>query len=139
MLERVNRTRERVIAPLTDLRSKMGGRKRIRGLCTALYGFLRDVGVPERIREKIHDLERSGELNLANEYRQIWGIVMEAMDQLVEAVGDRATGTAGFKRLLEAALGEYKLGLIPPALDQVLVANAERSRAMVLKPFTYWS
>ncbi len=132
-LERVNRVRERITAPLKDLRSNMRGRKRVRDLCTALYGFLCDVGVPERLEERIHRLESTGELNLANEYRQIWGIVMEALDQLVEAVGDRLTDIEGFRRLLEAGLSEYRVGLIPPALDQVLVANAERSRSHDIK------
>jgi ATP-dependent helicase/nuclease subunit B len=133
MLERVNETRHRVVEPLTGLRSRMKGRKRVRDLCTALYEFLCDVGVPERIEERINRLDSAGELNLANEYRQIWGILVEALDQMVEAMGDRVTGIEGFRRMLEAGLSEYRVGLIPPALDQVLVADPERSRSHDIK------
>ena len=132
-LKRVNIIRERVTKPLLSLRSGIDGKKRVRDACAALYGFLCDMGVPERIRERIDRLDRAGDLNLANEYRQIWNIVMEALDQVVETVGDKVTDIAGFKRLLEAGLSEYSIGLIPPALDQVLVADTGRSKSHDIK------
>lgn len=132
-LKRVNMTRERVTKPLLALRSGIKGKKRVREACTALYVFLCDMQVPERIRDRIDRLDKSGDLNLANEYRQIWNIVMQALDQMVETVGNVITDTTGFKRFLEAGLAEYRIGLIPPALDQVLVADAGRSKSHDIK------
>ena len=133
MLARVNGIRHKVTAPLLELRAKTKGKKRVRDLCAALYGFLCDTRVPERIEERTARLEKSGELNLANEYRQVWGIVMQSLDQLVEVMGDEAGGIQDYRRVLEAGLNEYKIGLIPPALDQVLIGSIERSKSHQIK------
>ncbi len=132
-MERVNEIRHRVTEPLLALRSETKGPKTVRQLCTALYEFLCRLQIPAIILERIDDLESSGQLNLANEYRQIWGIVIEALDQLVEVMGDEVTGMAGFRRVLEAGMAQYRIGLIPPALDQVLVTSAERTKSHDIK------
>jgi len=128
MLATVDDTRRRIVKPLMDFRSKTKGRRKTREICTALYEFLYDIGIPERIEKRVDEFKASGELDLANEYGQIWNIVMEVLDQIVEVMGDYNTNTERFQKVLTIGFGEYKIGLIPPALDQVLVGSIERSK-----------
>lgn len=78
---------------------------------------------------QIDKFKKAGELNLAGEYGQIWNIVMGILDQAVELLGNERMGLERFLNILKIGLGEYKTGLIPPALDQVLVGNIERSKS----------
>ena len=85
--------------------------------------------MPEKIEERVQIFKQSGELELANEYSQVWNIVMEVFDQIVEALGNESLGLERFGKILAIGLGEYKIGLIPPALDQVMVGSIERSKS----------
>lgn len=133
LLEGINRIRAQVLAPLMEFRKKTRGRKRASEFCASLYDFLCTLGVPERIEDSIERFRKSGNLNLANEYSQVWNIVMEVFDQTVEVMGDETFGIERFANILKIGFGEYKIGLIPAALDQVLVGSIERSKSHEIK------
>lgn len=133
LLENINRIRASVCAPLLEFREKTKGRKKASEFCASLYDFLCTLGVPERIEDSIERFRKSGNLNLANEYSQVWNIVMEVFDQTVEVMGDETFGIERFANILKIGFGEYKIGLIPAALDQVLVGSIERSRSHEIK------
>lgn len=129
IIEKVNEIRPRIVDPLMNFRSKTRGRKEAREVCTALYELLCETGVPEKIEGIVDELRASGELSLANEYSQVWNIVMDVFDQVVEVMGNEAVTLNYFGEILKIGFGEYKIGLIPPAVDQVQVGNIERSKS----------
>lgn len=129
----INETRYKVIEPLLEFRQKTRGRKKASEICGALYDFLCDTGVPLRIEESIEQFRKSGKLSLANEYSQVWNILMEVFDQAAEVMGEERFGIERFSDILRIGLEEYKIGLIPVSLDQVLVGSAERSRSHEVK------
>jgi len=53
------------------------------------YDFLCTLGIPEKIEDAIEKFRESGNLNLANEYSQVWNAVMEVFDHTVEVMGMR--------------------------------------------------
>ena len=129
VLVQVNQIREKIVAPLIRFRAKTKGRKTVREICTALYEFLCEMGVPERIERRIESFQNAGELDLANEYSQIWNIMMGVLDQMVEVMGSEKATLERFRELLSIGVSEYQVGLIPPALDQVMVGSVERSKS----------
>ncbi|MHB8125339.1 MAG: helicase-exonuclease AddAB subunit AddB [Desulfitobacteriaceae bacterium] len=132
-LEEINRVRAAISVPLLQFRQQTKGRKKAAEICSALYDFLGELGVPERIAATIDQFRTSGQLNLANEASQVWNIVMEVFDQTVEVMGDETFGLERFSNIVKIGLGEYKIGLIPAALDQVLVGSVERSKSHEVK------
>lgn len=133
LLESVNRIKALVSAPLLEFRSRTRGRKKASEICAGLYDFLCALKVPERIEESVEVFRRSGKLELANEYSQVWNIVMDVFDQTVEVMGDETFGVERFTNILKIGFGEYKIGLIPASLDQVLAGSVERSRSHEIK------
>ncbi len=129
IVDQVNDIRTRVVIPLINFRSKTKGRTKISEICTALYDFLCDIHVPERIENRIEKFKALGELNLANEYGQIWNILMGVIDQIVEVMGDEKITINRFTEILSVGIQEYQIGLIPPALDQVMIGSVERSKS----------
>ena len=125
MLEDVNNTRDMVVNPLKEFRWKTKGRRKASEFCSSLYDFLCELGVPERIEQSIEKFRKDGDLNTANEYSQVWNIVMDVLDQTVEVMGDE---TFGIERasILKIGLASTDC-LIPPSLDQVLVGRAVKT------------
>jgi len=132
-LSRVNEIRDMIVKPLVDFRSKTKGRKKCKEICGALYDFLCSIDVPAKIEGRIEMLKKNGRLDLANEYSQVWNIIVEVLDQVVEVAGSEQMNLEKFKKMLEIGFSEYRIGLIPPALDQVLVGSVERSKSHEIK------
>jgi len=132
-METVNRARIQLAQPLSAFRKKTGGRRNATEICTALFEFLCDIGVPQRIEGLIQHFSVLGELGKVVEYRQVWNIVMEVLTQVVEVTGEDVLGIGRFSEILAAGFEEYSIGLIPPALDQVLVGSIERSKSHEIK------
>ncbi|MGI6712237.1 MAG: helicase-exonuclease AddAB subunit AddB [Bacillota bacterium] len=132
-LKEINKTRFEITGPLVKFRKKIRGRKKASEICAALYDFLCTIGVPERIEGCIDQFRKRGQLNLANEYGQVWNILMEVFDQTVEVMGDETISLERFSHILKIGFGEYQVGLIPASLDQVLVGNVERSKSHEVK------
>lgn len=133
MLQRVNEVRRTAAAPLLKLYQRIKGKNTGKEICTALYDFLCELEVPERLEKLVQHFAESGELDRADEYSQVWNILMELLDQVVEAMGDDTVRVETFLELLSVGFGEYNIGLIPPALDQVLVGSLERSKSHDVK------
>ena len=133
MLRDINETRRLVTAPLMEFRNGTKGRNTAAVFCAGLYEFLCNIGLPERIWDSVEQFKKDGKLTLAGEYSQVWNIVMEVFDQAVEVMGEENFGIARFSELLKTAFAEYKIGLIPASLDQVLVGNIERSKSRGIK------
>jgi ATP-dependent helicase/nuclease subunit B len=133
MLQRVNEVRQEVAAPLLNLQNKLKNKKAAEEQCTALYEYLCEIQVPQRIEQMIEEFKASKELNLANEYGQIWNIMMEILDQIVEVMREETFNTDKLIDIISAGFEEYKIGLIPPALEQVVVGNIDRTKSHNVK------
>lgn len=132
-LEEINRTRMEIVGPLMAFRHKTKGRRTAEEFCSALFDFLCCLKIPERMQALIDDFRSKGELILANEYSQVWNMVIDLMDQIVEVMAGETFGVERFTNLLKIGFSEYKIGLIPASVDQVLVGSVERSKSHAVK------
>lgn len=129
----INDVRKRLAEPLLNFRSKTKGGVRAIAFCTALFDLLCETGADKKIEELSQVFLNAGYLDKANEYRQVWNMVMEVFSQIVEVLGEESIGTERFSEILAAGFAGHKMGLIPPALDQVLAGSIERARSHDIK------
>lgn len=132
-LLRINAARRRLSAPIESLRAKTKGRTAAVDYSTALYELLCETGADKRMEGLFKQIAADGRLDRADEYRQVWNIVMEVFSQVVEVLGEEKLGVERFSEVLAAGFEGHKMGLIPPALDQVLVGSIERARSHDIK------
>ena len=133
-LARLNHLRVRFVEKLDPLMMILKKRKKnVRDITMAVYEFL----VQEQMQEKVQAMElrfqETGELALAKEYSQIYRIVLELFDKFTELLGEEPISMKEYCELLDAGLEEAKVGVIPPSLDQVVVGDVERTRLNHLK------
>lgn len=84
--------------------------------------------MPETIESLIVNFKDKGELDVANQYSQVWDIVVDILDQMVELMGDEIISLEKFIKLITLGFDEYELGLVPPSIDQVLVSSVDRMK-----------
>ena len=126
-LEEINRIREKVRGPLSALADGLKQRPAARDKVRTLYEFSAAAGVPDALREKADELLSAGQVQLAEEYAQLWQIFCDVLDQFVEILGDTELDGEEFARLLRLVLTQYSVGTIPATLDQVKVSEITRN------------
>ncbi len=133
MLLEINETRRLIVQPLGRFREKTRGRRRAADFCGCLYDYLTEMGVQDKIEHYIYLFRQNGELRLASEYEQVWNILMDVFDQVVEVLGEETLGIERFTNILKIGLAEYKISSIPVSMDQVLVGSVEHSKSHEIK------
>lgn len=113
---------------LIRLAGRLKRGKTVRDKCEAVYMFLEELEVPKKLEVWKTELELSGELVKAEEHDQAWNSVVDLLDQYVEILGDEKISNKQFAKVLDAGLDTLRFSLVPPALDQVLIADLEQSR-----------
>ena len=83
--------------------------------------------------EKIQKLEDKGLIDLANEYKKSYEIVISLLDDIVETFGDTETTIEKYINSFKVGLKNSSLGKIPGTQDQVIVGDVERSRSHKVK------
>ena len=126
-LEEINRIREKVRGPLSALADGLKRRPAARDKARTLYEFAAAAGVPDALREKADALLSAGQVQLAEEYAQLWQIFCDVLDQFVEILGDTELDGEEFAKLLRLVLTQYSVGTIPATLDQVKVSEMTRA------------
>ena len=85
-------------------------------------------GIEQKMQDYREKFEQEEAYDLAREYEQIYGIVIELFDKLVELLGDEPMSLQEYTEILDAGFEEAKVGMIPPTMDCVLVGDIERTR-----------
>ncbi|CAM2832226.1 helicase-exonuclease AddAB subunit AddB [Paenibacillus sediminis] len=132
-LELLERCRTQVTGPLYAFEKRLKKAKTTREMSTAVYLLLEETMAPQRLDLLSHEAMMQGQPQTAKEHRQLWGAVLDLLDQTVEMMGDEQLDLDLFAAMLETGLADLKLSLVPPALDQVLVGNMDRTRANDIK------
>ncbi len=123
-VERLDGIRRRVIEPLEKLRRNPD--KTGRGRALALYDLLCDIDLPRRLAERADSMEERGDLNGAAQYRQLWDILMGALEQCALHLEHTELELEEFSRLFALVLSQYDVGAIPVSLDRVTVGEGHR-------------
>lgn len=124
LLERLDRARRQVAEPLELLRKNTN--KTGEGQAIALYSFLENIGLPERLEERVAALRQREQPALAEEYRQLWEIVCGGLEQCAQLLGETPMELEEFAALFRLVLSQYDVGTIPVSLDRVTAGETTR-------------
>jgi ATP-dependent helicase/nuclease subunit B len=133
MEQQLNELRLIVTAPILRLSRRLKKADTGRGLCEAVYLFLEELDIPSKLEKWKTAAEENGNLVKMREHEQVWNAVIDLMDQYVEVLGEESVSLKSFAAILEAGFKSLHFSLIPPALDQVLIGDLEKSRLMNIK------
>lgn len=128
-VEKINNIRREIAKPLEDLNAKIEKSQNARDMCTALYEYIIDIKADEKVQQWIDEFKKDNNYEKSGEYNQIWNIVTEVLDQIVDVIGNEKISKTQFAKLLNIGFKEYNIGLIPLSNDQVLVGSIKRLRS----------
>ncbi|MFE8696318.1 helicase-exonuclease AddAB subunit AddB [Cytobacillus sp. FJAT-53684] len=133
MEQELNNLREMITAPILRLARRLKKAETGRQYCEAIYLFLEELNVPSKLEEWKLAEEEKGNLVKSREHDQAWNAIMELLDQYVEMLGDEVIPLKRFAQILDAGMESLRFTLVPPAIDQIITADLERSRLSDIK------
>lgn len=132
-LDKINDIRKKAAEPLQLFHSELKKCRTAKKQCEVVYNFLINNNTGDKLQNWIEQFKSQDELDKANAYGQIWNVVMEVLDQVAEILGDDKINIDEFSKVLLAGFQQYEIGLIPPALDQILVSSVYRLKSHEIK------
>ncbi|MBQ3600544.1 MAG: helicase-exonuclease AddAB subunit AddB [Lachnospiraceae bacterium] len=133
-IEYINEIRQRVIENLEILQKGFSKRENtVLSYTTHLHEYLLKQNVYFKIKEYEKSFEERNMPLLAKEYSQVYSIVLEIFDKIVELLGEETITIGEYSDLLEIGFTEAKVGLIPPGVDQIVMGDMERTRLKDIK------
>lgn len=127
-LQLLERCRSAVVTPLAAFDKAFKQAKSAREMCFAVFRLLEAISAADRLDLLAHQALGQGRPQQASEHRQLWSSLLDLLDQIVEMMGEEKLAPEAFAGVLETGLKALSLGLVPPALDQVLVGSTDRTR-----------
>ncbi|MDO4518745.1 MAG: exodeoxyribonuclease V subunit gamma [Eubacteriales bacterium] len=132
-LEYLNEARGRFVNEVKDMAADFKKKRTVREFCEILYHFVVNTDCSEKLEQQADEFGNLQQKAQEKEYRQIYSIIMDLLDKMVEILGDEIVSAQEFRQLMEAGLTNAKVALIPPAIDQILVGDMERTRLKNVK------
>ena len=132
-LEEINAARDLAIAPLTQLQKGFREAANLSEQVAALYRFLEDIQLEQRLTQMAQELDDAGDNRSAQILNQLWEILMSALEQLYDVLGQTHWEAEHFSRLLRLLLSQYNVGTIPPVLDAVQMGPVSAMRCQEQK------
>lgn len=125
--------RKKGMEPLIHLRDGLRMAVKLSQQVEALYAFLEEITFAKRLRATAIRYDRDGDNRGAQVLDQLWEILLNALEQMHDVLGETAWDNMSFFRLFRLLLSQYDVGTIPSVLDAVTVGNASAMRCQQAK------
>lgn len=133
LLDNLNQTRRKLIEPLRKLHNGFQSACKMSEQITALYSFFEDIRLADRLQALADDFNHSGDLRDGQIMNQLWEILLNAMEQMYDVLGNTNWDQDTFTRLFYLLLTQYNVGTIPTVLDSVMVGSISAMRCQQVK------
>ncbi len=129
---RMNHARECIVRAFLPLYEVFRGKNHTVAEQTyAFYRFIRSLDVEQQLKNRelcYRQQTRPGSQTKAQEYAQIYRIVMDLLDKVAVLLGEEHMKIREYGDILDAGFEAAKVGTIPPGNDRVMIGDIERTR-----------
>ncbi len=133
-LEHINELRRQVAELFAELHEATAkGVLPAKKWCEHLYRFCVAQNIQQKLEVYAENFEKEDELSVAIEYRQIYRLIMELLDQIAGLLGDDLLTIQEFSDILDAGFGEIRVRTIPQSVDILVVGDIQRTRLKDIK------
>ena len=122
-LAELNMLRAAAVEPLAvlqrDFRAAVCLQQQVRALCN----FMEQIHLSERLARLADEMDLQGDNRSAQILNQLWEILLSALEQMHDVLGNTVWDSDSFTRLFKLLLSQYDVGTIPTVLDAVTVGT----------------
>ena len=132
-INRINCIKKKVADPLMKFEESCMRSVKAVDKADALIDFMRNIELRKTIEKRAEMLKNNGQETKAEEYKQLWELLVNAIEQAVAILNVTEMDTGTFGKLLKVVLSQYEIGTIPISLDRVSAGDFDRMRRRNIK------
>ena len=132
-LEFLENARSKALEPLCVLRDAFRDANDLGHQIKALYSFLCTIKLDKRLSALSNEFDADGNYRDAQVLNQLWDILIGALEQMHDVLGNTIWDPEAFIRLFRLLLSQYDVGTIPAVLDAVSVGQISAMRCQRAK------
>ncbi len=125
--------RETIMEPLLCLKENLAAGQTVAEKAEAVFAYMEALQVFDRLAALTETLQAQGRRELMEENAQVYSTILMALDQMHAIMGGMKISNRRFSAILEEGFDAYEINAIPATADQVLLGNADRTRAGNIK------
>lgn len=128
-LMQLNELRTRFLAQVEPVYAQVKkGHVNVKDMTMAMYQVMMDLDIQQQLKSKQEYHELADNEYLAATYGQIYKIVIDLFDKVVDLLGQDIMPVREYEQILDAGFLAAKVGTIPPGADCVVLGDIERTR-----------
>ncbi|MCR6096303.1 helicase-exonuclease AddAB subunit AddB [Salipaludibacillus agaradhaerens] len=124
----LNELKNNLLSPVFSFQERLKKASTVEDYCRIIFNLLEDIKAADKLEQLRHIAVSEDHLRDAREHDQLWGTLLSILDQMVEMSGEEDVPFDLFIKMLETGFEAMEFTIIPPAFDQVMIANMETSR-----------
>ena len=128
LISEIELARRMAMEPLDRLAQSFDNARSMKAQVEGLYDFLEEIQLEERLDLLAQEMDELGDNRSAQILNQLWEILVGALEQLYDVLGNSHWDAETFTRLFQLLLSQYDVGTIPPVLDAVQVGAVSAQR-----------
>ncbi len=127
-LDELEQLRRRSMAPLDAFSRAFAQANSMAGQVLGVYQFFEQIQLAQHLEDMAARRDALGDNRSAQVLNQLWEILIGALEQMYDVLGDTHWDTPAFTRLFTLLLSQYDVGTIPPVLDAVMLGPVKAMR-----------
>ena len=133
--EKIHEIKNRVYESIIPFSENIGEKGIVnpQKLCSQIYEYLVNAGITGKLNELSMEASYAKNMQLYREHAGIWNTVMKVLDKVATIFGDTAMSVKDFAQILDAGFASCDMGILPPAQDQVIVGDINRTTLNEIK------
>ena len=132
-LDDLNEIRQFALTPIMRLAEGFKNATHLADQVTCIFCFLEEIQLQERLTILADQLNAAGDNRSAQIMNQLWEILLSALEQMEDVLGQTHWDNDSFLRLFRLLLSQYDVGTIPPVLDSVMFGPVTAMRCQEAK------
>ena len=127
-LSELNDARNTALIPLIHLDKVMKTATSLGQMVDGVYAFLNEISLDSRLQTLSVQIQKEGDPRTAQILNQLWEILLSALEQVSDTLGNTYWDAQTFTKLLKLLLSQYDVGTIPAVLDAVMIGPVSAMR-----------
>ena len=128
ILTEANSVREKLCEKLIPLFAKLDAADNAAECCRAIYEYLTECNVEEKLTELSSKAAKTGEQKTAQEYSSLYSVILNTLANVSEILSDTGVNTQDLEQILTLVFDMTEIGTIPTSVDEVTVGSANMLR-----------
>lgn len=120
-----------LLSPLSELNNSDD--YTVNDISIKIFNFLEYLNITDMLDDWVNAAKNRNDYQAANEHSQIWNIVVNIFEKLVEIIGNENISISEYAKILNTSFSSSTMGLIPATLDQVIIGDIKRTKLNNIK------